>query len=143
MVEDSAVKVALRALTLEAQSALHAHERELETFPYRVGRESRSPNAGWAKTQGPERRAGASPTNDLYLWEKDQHSVHVSREHFEIVQEGDEFYLVDRCSALGTWVEGQLVGGNRRGGKVRLQPGHVIIVGSYHSGFIFKFVMDE
>lgn len=136
------MKVALRALTLEAQSALHAQQLVLEAFPFRVGRENRGPNAHWKRDAGPDRRVGSSPTNDLYLWEAED-SLHVSREHFAIEKEGSDFYLVDRCSALGTWVEGQLVGGQRRGGRVHLLPGHVIIVGSHRSGFIFKFVVED
>lgn len=132
----------LRALTLEAQSAIHAQQIPLTMFPFRVGRESRGPNAGWTRDRNADRRKGqAPPTNELYLWEQEDH-LHVSREHFEIQRENDDYYLVDRCSALGTWVEGQLVGGNRQGGKVRLQSGNVIIVGSHRSGYIFKFILD-
>ena len=132
----------LKALTLEAQSALHAAELALTVVPYRVGRESRGPNAGWLRPQREaERRESADPNNDLYLWEKGPEH-YVSREHFLIERRGEQWLLIDRDSAVGTWVEGQLVGGNRRGGSVALDHGDVIVVGSHRSGFVFKFLCD-
>jgi hypothetical protein len=36
-------------------------------------------------------------------------------------------------------VEGQVIGGDRAGGRAHLQDHHVIIVGSASSPFVFKF----
>lgn len=141
MTESSEKPVAyLKALTLEAQAALHGQQLAITELPFRVGRESRGPNEGWKKSNQ-ERRAGKSaPNNDLYIWESTR-EVYVSRDHFQIEREGDQFRLVDRNSALGTWVEGQLVGGKRTGGAANLANGDVIILGSHLSGFLFKFVV--
>lgn len=132
----------LKALTLDAQNALHGQKLEIGKFPFRIGRESRGPNASWKKDSGDDRRKdNTSPTNDLYLWEQSAEK-HISREHCEIQKEGGEYFLFDRESALGTWVEGQLVGGGRRWGRVPLTNGDVIIVGPYTCGFIFKFTIE-
>ena len=82
------------------------------------------------------------PNNELYLRENGL-EVYVSREHFLIDSVAGEYRLVDRNSALGTWVEGRLIGGDRRGGECQLRPGDVIIPGSYKSGFIFKFIVGD
>jgi pSer/pThr/pTyr-binding forkhead associated (FHA) protein len=130
----------LKALTLEAQGALHGHSLAIDELPFRVGRESRGPNEGWKKANQDRRSGMSAPNNDLYIWETSR-ELYVSREHFAIDKKDGEFYLFDKNSALGTWVEGQLVGGKRAGGSVRLHDGDVIILGSYQSGFIFKFVL--
>lgn len=140
MASDTQPLAFLKALTLEAQGALHGPQLAIEGFPFRVGRESRGPNEGWKRAQQDRRSGMASPNNDLYVWEQTR-EVFVSREHFEIVKEPEGYRLIDRNSALGTWVEGHLVGGKRTGGSVPLKDGDVIILGSYLSGFIFKFIV--
>lgn len=130
---------ALRALTPEAQIAAESAVVEITRFPFRVGRESRADERGFA---GDDRRQSyAEPNNDLYLLESNDR-LFVSREHFEIRFEDGEFFLVDRGSVLGTWVGGQRIGGNRTGGRTVLEPGDVIIIGSYKSGFIFQFIAE-
>lgn len=131
----------LKALTLESQGAIHGHQVPITNLPFRVGRESRGPNEGWKKSSDERREGRARPNNDLYIWEQTR-EVFVSREHFTIEREGGSFLLKDRNSALGTWVEGQLVGGMRAGGSVQLKDGDVIILGSHVSGFIFKFCQN-
>lgn len=130
----------LKALTLEAQGALHGQQLAITELPFRVGRESRGPNEGWKKSNQERREGRSAPNNDLYIWEQSR-EVYVSREHFQIERDGDKYRLVDRHSALGTWVEGQLVGGKRAGGAVELADGDVIILGTHQSGFLFKFVV--
>ena len=48
--------------------------------------------------------------------------------------------LVDRGSALGTYVGGNRVGGNDAGGVAARHAGEVIVVGSSESPFVFRFV---
>lgn len=137
------MKAYLRALTRDAEVACGKQIIPLDVFPYRIGRESRSPNYQRPAFLADERRreGPAKPNNEVYLVETTR-EVYVSREHFEIRYENNAFSLVDRMSALGTWVEGEIVGGNRKGGQAPLSHGDVIFVGSYRSGFIFKFVVD-
>ena len=129
----------LSALTPMARVALLGEQRVIERFPFRVGRESRA--AGSSPRAGDERRGGAAAQqlNDLYLLDPGGEIIHVSREHFQIEQHGDDYALVDRASACGTLVEGRLVGGERQGGRVALHDHDVIIAGGEDSPFVFKF----
>lgn len=128
----------LIALTLESRAALGAMELAIAPVPFHVGRESR--RIQWTK-EGiiSERRDTATPpSNHLYLTEKGD-PMNVSREHLQIDRDGDQWLLLDKGSTCGTLVEGNLIGGEHRGGQVVLQDGDVIIVGSGHSPFVFKF----
>jgi len=128
----------LVALTPESRIALGAPERELDRFPYRVGRESRGMHRTPHGVVSERRDPGSRPSNDLYLAEHAE-PLNVSREHFEI-DRGDAGYIfVDRASTCGTIVEGQAVGGDTRGGTLPLHDGDVIIVGTSRSPYAFKF----
>jgi FHA domain len=128
----------LKALTSEARSALGSDVYSFAELPLRVGRDTRTLNGPVPREIAERRASGMEPNNDLYLREAG-HEVYVSREHFMIDCVDGEYRLLDRLSALGTWVEGRLIGGDRRGGDCRLVAGDIIIPGSYKSGFIFKF----
>lgn len=131
----------LRALTAEARYALGDDLVPLTRWPYRVGRESRQKTMLHIASPADDRRTGeALRTNELYLPE--QASESVSREHFEIERTDSGFHLRDRQSLSGTWVEGRLVGGGRKGGTEALHHSDVIIVGPVRGGFVFKFLCD-
>ena len=129
--------VDLVALTPEARSALGGNHLALGTFPYRIGRDSRGSRWTGAGTITERRKAGSTPSNDLYLPDHDD-PLNVSREHLQIERAESGFVLVDRKSTCGTLVEGELVGGQARGGSVALRDGDVIIVGTSRSPFAFK-----
>ena len=128
----------LVALTPESGTALGAPEREITGFPYRVGRESRGVQPTHHGFVRERRDPGSHPSNDLYLVEGAE-PLNVSREHFEIDRAGAGYLLVDRASTCGTIVEGEIVGGDTRGGTRSLHDGDVIIVGSSRSPYAFKF----
>lgn len=137
----SAAMAALVAVTEEARCALGNREKLLITrFPFRVGRESRSPNPP-ATPPLIELRLGVAPhVNDAYLLESPWADLfHISREHFLIEREGDQFFVIDRGSMCGTIVAGHPIGGNRTGGRTQLHTGDVIVVGNSSSGYIFRF----
>ena len=142
MTLQATVQYLLKALTTEATSALRSDAYLCTELPLRVGRDTRTLNGLVPREIAERRTPGMEPNNDLYLREAG-HEVYVSREHFLIDYVGGEYRLVDRLSALGTWVEGRLIGGDRRGGDCRLLPGDIIMPGSYKSGFIFKFLVGE
>ncbi len=131
----------LKALTPEAKSALGGEYMQITTFPLRVGRESRLASRTVVPPD-PRRRPDSSPNNDIYLSEAGA-IYNVSREHFLIDYQDGAYVLVDRGSACGTLVEGELVGENRAGGSRRLENQDVIIVGTSESKFVFKFVMRQ
>lgn len=128
----------LVAITPEAYAALGAREREIASFPYRVGRESREAQRTSPGTVTERRAPGSRSTNDLYLRDRVE-LLNVSREHFLLERREAGYVLVDRQSTCGTIVEGETVGGENKGGTVALRDGDVIIVGTSLSPFVFKF----
>lgn len=128
-------------MTREAERALGGrHDVRIDRFPFKVGRESRSPAS--AKSHHTELRLGTLPgVNDLYLLEPAWTDIlEISREHFAIDYEEGRFWLIDRGSACGTVVAGTQVGGNRAGGRIELRSGDVIIVvGNASSEYAFRF----
>lgn len=131
-------RVVLAALTPEARDALGAAEIEITRFPFRVGRESRGAQRAVARIVLERRRPGNRPNNELYLVEHEE-PMNVSREHFQIEDNGTGYVLVDRQSTCGTLVEGKVVGGRQAGGAAPLADGDVIIVGTSSSRYVFKF----
>jgi hypothetical protein len=133
--------VSLKALTPHAKDALHGESLKITQFPFRVGRDSRAFHDSIDHPNN-RRRTDSPLNNDLYLLESGS-VLNVSREHFLIDVKDDKYVLVDRASFCGTLVEGELVGGKRRGGWRELANNDVIIVGTSESTFIFKFLITE
>jgi hypothetical protein len=135
---------ALVAITPEAVRALRGLTRvELTHFPFKVGRESRAPEP--ATGDRVELRLGAAPDlNDLYLVEpRWSDLMQVSREHLQIEQDGQRFFVADRGSHCGTLVAGRLVGGNRSFGRAEVRHGDLVVVGNDRSEYIFRFEVSE
>lgn len=127
----------LKALTPKARQALGGEVYHLVKFPFRVGRRDSRP-AGLHLLDNPVHTDGES-RNDFLIRETG-HRKFLSRDHFLIDLRDDRiFILVDRGSALGTLVEGRLIGGRRKGGQAVLHPGSIIIPGGEESPFIFRF----
>ncbi|MBI3449499.1 MAG: FHA domain-containing protein [Acidobacteria bacterium] len=133
-----ALRAFLAALSPETKAAIGAAEIEIREFPFRVGRENRKMQWTDKGMRSERREPAAKPNNDLYLIETKE-PMNVSREHFQIEREGVGFALVDRKSTCGTLVEGDVVGGQNRGGRVTLRDGDVVIVGASISPYVFKF----
>jgi pSer/pThr/pTyr-binding forkhead associated (FHA) protein len=128
----------LVALTPESAESIRAREINIPHLPFRVGRESRRLRWTDAGLVG-ERRRSTAANNDLYLVEESE-PMNVSREHFLIDRDAGGFFLMDRGSACGTIVEGEIVGGGEgRDTRAGLNDHDVIIVGTSLSRFIFKF----
>ena len=133
----------LVALTGEARLALSgAPELKLRRFPFRVGRESRSPMEVAAMVHDERRQKAVPPNNDLYIWDPGP-LLNVSREHFQIERnDSGEFFVRDRGSTCGT-----LVGNVRLGAggpeSCALFPDNTIVVGTPQSPFVFHFEMRE
>jgi pSer/pThr/pTyr-binding forkhead associated (FHA) protein len=132
--------VLLKALTPEAKAALGGNYYGISQFPFRVGRESRTTIA--ESFFGSRRNNDSAPNNDLYLVETGA-LLNVSRDHFLVDADGENYVLVDRGSACGTLVEGELVGEKRKGGSRQLNNNDVIIVGTSESKYVFKFLIVE
>ena len=148
MMDSSRIEVRLAAVTEEARYALGgAREARITQFPFRVGRDRRSPTSGdRLPVDVKQRRKGAAPAaNSVYLQETGSRHLHISAAHFEIECVGSRFFLVDRGSACGTIVAGTRVGGRRQGGRTELRDGDEVIVGTGRSRYVFQFrvVMAE
>jgi hypothetical protein len=132
---------ALVAVTDEAKRALgDRRDVRIGKLPFKVGRESRSRKRA-AKSPTIEQRLGvASQVNDVYLMEPLWADLlHISREHFSIEREGDQFFVRDRGSVCGTMVGGTHIGGHRTGGRAELRDGDLITVGTSSSDYVFRF----
>lgn len=131
----------LVAVTDEAARALGGtRELRVTQFPFRVGRERRSYLVDDKPPVDVQRRRGDTPSiNDVYLREEGPGGLHISGAHFAIECVDERFFLVDRGSAGGTMVAGDLIGGNRKGGRAELRDGDEVIVGNGRSRYIFRF----
>ena len=138
-------KAVLKAITPEAVTAVPNHQLEhgyigIAHFPFQVGRESR--------TRGPDtagkrieriKRGGSNPNNDLYLTDAGQ-PLHISREHLSIRKTATGYELLDRCSACGTGVGQQRLGGHDCGGSTTLNDGDIIAIGAADTPYLFQFI---
>lgn len=133
----------LVALTGEARLALSgAPELKLSRFPFRVGRESRSPMEAGVVVHDERRRQSVAPNNDIYIWDPGP-LLNVSREHFQIERsDSGEFFVRDRGSTCGTLVGNVQLGA---GGpeSCALFPDNTIVVGTQQSPFVFRFEIRE
>jgi len=129
--------------TEEARLSISSESIEICKFPFRIGRESRNKN-DIVPQHILERRLGkAPPNNDVYLIDSGN-LLNISREHFLIDKNDNGGYkLGDRMSACGTLIKGKA--GNRKchGSGCLLDDGDIIILGTSHSPFVFKFLAEE
>jgi len=142
-------KAVLKAMTPEAkkatpQSSLVEGVVCVRTFPFRVGRESRVKKInGRLERIERARLDNRIPSNDLYLVD-DGHLLNISREHFQIEKNGNDYILFDRGSACGTQVGDIKVGGDDSTGSLPLKDGDMICIGTKASPYVFQFVtLDE
>jgi len=113
----------------------------IRKYPFRVGRESRVKIVdGRVERIERVRENSAAPNNDLYLID-DGHLLNISREHFQIEQNGASYYLYDRGSACGTIVGGMTAGGEDRDETIELKDGDTITIGTSKSPYIFQFIV--
>lgn len=135
----------LQALSAEALMAVSQRDIvntfiPIRKFPFRIGRESRIRVVN-GKTERIEREKlnNLEPNNDLYLIDRGQ-LLNISREHLLLERDGDGYAVVDRGSVSGTKVNGEAIGGDDRGGKIRLNDGDEIIIGTKESPYRYRFI---
>jgi FMN phosphatase YigB (HAD superfamily) len=130
-------------LTEQARSSIKGDKIVLNTFPFRVGRESRS-SSDHVPQSIMERRLGkVPPNNECYLID-DGRLLNISREHFQIEQtEKGSFVLRDRLSACGTTVRGEKGERHCRATHCDLFDGDTIIVGAHTSPYVFRFSASD
>jgi pSer/pThr/pTyr-binding forkhead associated (FHA) protein len=135
----------LKAMTFDAKKAVPQSLLEegvvcIRKFPFRIGRESRVKMIN-GRLERIERAKldDRKPSNDLYLVD-DGHLLNISREHFQIEKNGNEYVLFDRGSACGTRVGEVVVGGQDSTGSLTLKDGDVIAVGAKATPYLFQFI---
>lgn len=135
----------LKAITPEAkrstiQKCLGKDIIGIWHFPFRIGRESR-----FKKVNGVfvvferEKRPGEKPNNDFYLVDHEEF-LHISREHFQIEQKGDSYFIKDRKSTCGTMVNDVYLNHRTKTYKHELKNGDIITIGSEGSPYKFQFI---
>jgi len=85
--------VTLEGLTPQADAALPATPFQFTQFPFRIGRQSSDPLV----------------YNDLLI--SDSEPYQVSRHHIAFVAQEGRVGVLDRGSSLGSWIDGQRLGG--------------------------------
>jgi len=136
----------LQTMTTEAQESVplsvldHGLVR-ISHFPFNVGRESRGDQRGGQNNMRSERvkRSTGDRSNDLYLTDGGR-PLNISREHFRIEKTSNGYLLIDRCSACGTSVNNQHIGGRDNGGTIALKGGDTIAIAFEGTPYIFKFI---
>ncbi len=135
----------LKAVTPLAQLAV-SHSQNIQglvvvrQFPFRVGRESRVKVLD-GRVERIERVAKneIAPNNDLYLLDTGE-LLNISREHFQIEKEEDCFYLHDRNSACGSYINEDAFGREEKSMRGILQDGDIITIGTRRSPYQFQFI---
>jgi len=120
--------VVIHPLTHKAAQTLPEEGLLVTQFPLRIGRASDS------------RETEALDLNDLWLI--DQKPYHISRNHCEIVVDGEGTIVHDRGSHLGCVVNDKPIGGRAAIHSARLNPGeNVLVVGSRMSKYQFRVIV--
>lgn len=122
--------VVIHPLTRKAAATLPAEGLRVTRFPLRIGRAA-----------GPHER-DALDLNDLWLL--DEKPFHVSRNHCEIVVDGDSPAVFDRGSHLGCLVNDEPIGGRAVTDLARLELGeNVVILGGRMSPYQFRVTVSR
>ena len=113
----------------------------IRSFPFRVGRESRVKIVdGRVERVERVKYNQATPTNDLYLID-DGHRLNISREHFQIEQDGQKYYVYDRGSACGTFVGENALNAKNQTATAELKDGDTIVIGTKQSPYVYQFIV--
>ena len=117
-------------------SAVGAQQLAIDRSPFRFGRESRGKeHKGWLSNR---RILPSKPNNECYMHDSG-YFRQISREHFQIrLGEDGTFWLKDRGSSCGTWVNGRRLTADS--GECDLRNGDKIVVGTAESPYVYTFV---
>lgn len=120
--ESTDFSVIMEPLTPKALEAMNGAERiEINDFPLYVGRYTR------------RRSDDMFHANNLFLYDEMPYTI--SRSHFSVVRLNDEFYFYDRGSTLGSFVNGQQIGGDHESPKkIKLKDGVNEVVLGHQDG---------
>jgi CRP-like cAMP-binding protein len=114
--------IALEGATPRAAAALPTTPFQIKQFPFRVGRLSSDPLV----------------YNDLML--PDSVPLQISRHHLAFIEQEGRIGVVDRGSTLGSWVDGQQLGGRSglSGPVFFTESGGLLVLGDRDSPFRYR-----
>lgn len=114
--------VTLEGLTPRAAAALPVTPFQITRFPFRIGRQSPDPLV----------------YNDLML--PDFKPLEISRHHLAFIADEGRVGVIDRGSTLGSWIDGQQLGGpsGLSGPVFFTGPEGLLVLGSRHSAFRYR-----
>ncbi|MBI4825281.1 MAG: FHA domain-containing protein [Nitrospirae bacterium] len=134
----------LHPLTEEARNSITESEIQINKFPFRIGRQSRSGIINSGNGLAFDRRnPGNSPNNDCYLIDNGKH-LNISREHIQIEKKEDDTYeIMDLNSSCGTTVDGHNIGKPHEAEYYPLKNGSIVVIGTPKSPYVFKFILPS
>lgn len=107
-------------------------------FPFRIGRECRIKVLNNENVITSRHSTLSTITNnDLYIVDIAD-KLQISREHLSIVNEENKYFLIDKSSTCGTYINEVLVEQMK---KHELKDGDIIKLGSAESPYVFEFVV--
>lgn len=114
--------ITLEGVTPRAAAALPVTPFQITQFPFRVGRQSPDPLV----------------YNDLML--PDSVPLQISRHHLAFIADEGRVGVVDRGSSLGSWIDGQQIGGpSRLSGPVFFAGSEgILVLGNRDSPFRYR-----
>ena len=122
--------IVLTACNDHAMARLPESSVTIQKFPFRIGRKHETPGKG----------ATVFASNDLPI--ADEKPYQISRNHCSIEREGDNFFVRDRGSSLGTVVNDAAIGLAENSLTQDLRGGeNQILLGSDDSQFQFKVTL--
>lgn len=136
----------LRADNLETVNVIPCLRTRCEvipiyTFPFCVGRESRVRQVDKEMVVlGRKEVLESVPTNDIYLIDLKEY-LQISREHFQIEKHSDGYYIVDRGSHCGTYVNETQLYDDGKQVREKLNDGDIIKLGTKESPYRFEFIV--
>ena len=116
----------IEGLTKEANEALPQTPYPIMDFPFLIGRKSDDPFAN----------------NDLTII--DTPPFNISRHHIKIIFENGKLGAIDRCSSLGSFVNGKHIGGKSLPGPIFFDgPEGIITLGTKKSLFKYRVYLKN
>jgi hypothetical protein len=136
----------LRADNLETANVIPCLSTRCEVihiydFTFFIGRESRVRQVDKeVVVLGRKESLDSVPTNDIYLIDLKEY-LQISREHFQIEKQSDGYYIVDRGSHCGTYVNENRLYGDGKQVREKLNDGDIIKLGTKESPYRFEFIV--
>ena len=85
-------------------------------------------------------KSNSKPNNDTYLVNCTD-NLEISKEHFQIEKQNNNYFIKDRNSTLGTKLNEEEIGKEKNNTLFQLKDGDIIKIGSSNSSYKFQFLV--